>query len=177
MFRKLCVRNSQTFPSLWCTLFILFLRYVNIPQFWQLYRRRAQMTSVVNFPTVPLSAEAATSAVAAILAAILAAVHDNEQEFHLLRTPRQVQLSVGGVACPKTLSERQVTLCLTKHEIMSIYRGVKQWFHALITSVLGGSGTALQAGRSRLRFPLASLEFFIDITLPAALRSWGRLTF
>jgi hypothetical protein len=48
------------------------------------------MTSVVNFPTVPLSAEAATSAVAAILAAILAAVHDNEQEFHLLRTPRQV---------------------------------------------------------------------------------------
>jgi hypothetical protein len=44
------------------------------------------MTSVVNCPTVPLSAEAATSAVAAILAA----VHDNKQEFHLLRTPRQV---------------------------------------------------------------------------------------
>lgn len=44
------------------------------------------MTSVVNFPTVPLSAEAATSAVAAILAA----VSDNKQEFHLLRTPRQV---------------------------------------------------------------------------------------
>jgi len=44
------------------------------------------MTSVVKFPTVPLSTEAATSAVAAILAA----VHDNKQEFHLLRTPRQV---------------------------------------------------------------------------------------
>ena len=44
------------------------------------------MTSVVKCPTVPLSAEAATSAVAAVLAA----VHDNKQEFHLLPTPRRV---------------------------------------------------------------------------------------
>ena len=29
-----------------------------------------------------------------------------------------------------------------------------------------GLGTALQAGRSRVRFPLLSLEFFIDIILP-----------
>ena len=34
-----------------------------------------------------------------------------------------------------------------------------------------GSGTALQAGRSRVRFPIVSLEFFIDIILPAALWS------
>ena len=32
-----------------------------------------------------------------------------------------------------------------------------------------GSGTALQAGRSRVRFTIFSLEFFIDIILPAAL--------
>ena len=32
-----------------------------------------------------------------------------------------------------------------------------------------GSGTALQAGRSRVRFPTVPLEFFIDIILPAAL--------
>ena len=32
-----------------------------------------------------------------------------------------------------------------------------------------GLGTALQAGRSRVRFPLVSLAFFIDIILPAAL--------
>ena len=32
-----------------------------------------------------------------------------------------------------------------------------------------GLGTALQAGSSRVRFPLLSLEFFIDIILPAAL--------
>ena len=30
-----------------------------------------------------------------------------------------------------------------------------------------GWGTALQVGRSRVRFPMVSLEFFIDIILPA----------
>ena len=33
------------------------------------------------------------------------------------------------------------------------------------------SGTTLQAGRSRVRFAMMSLEFFIDIILPAALWS------
>jgi len=37
-------------------------------------------------------------------------------------------------------------------------------------------GTALHAGRSWVRFPLVSLEFFIDIILPAALWPWGRLS-
>jgi len=32
-----------------------------------------------------------------------------------------------------------------------------------------GSGTALQAGRSLVLFPMVSLKFFIDIILPAAL--------
>jgi len=36
-----------------------------------------------------------------------------------------------------------------------------------------GWGTALQAGRSRARFPVVSLEFFIDIILPATRRFWG----
>jgi len=35
-----------------------------------------------------------------------------------------------------------------------------------------GRGTALQAGRSRFRFPMVSLEFFVDI-LPAAIWPWG----
>jgi hypothetical protein len=39
-----------------------------------------------------------------------------------------------------------------------------------------GWGTALQTGRSLDRFPLVSLEFFIDIILPASLCSWGRLS-
>jgi hypothetical protein len=37
-------------------------------------------------------------------------------------------------------------------------------------------GIALQAGRSRVRLPTVSLEFFIDIILPTALCSWGRLS-
>ena len=34
-------------------------------------------------------------------------------------------------------------------------------------------GTALQVGRSRVRFPMVPLEFFIDIILPVALWPWG----
>jgi len=43
-------------------------------------------------------------------------------------------------------------------------------------AVAFGRGTALQAGRPRGQFPVVSLEFFIDIILPAALCLWGRLS-
>jgi hypothetical protein len=39
-----------------------------------------------------------------------------------------------------------------------------------------GWGTALQTGRSRIRFQMVSLEFYIDIILPAALWPWGWLS-
>jgi len=38
-----------------------------------------------------------------------------------------------------------------------------------------GWGTALQAGRWQVRFPMVSLEFFIDVILPATLWPWGEL--
>jgi hypothetical protein len=36
-----------------------------------------------------------------------------------------------------------------------------------------GSGTMLQAGRSRVRFPMRTLDFSVDLILPAALRPLG----
>jgi hypothetical protein len=41
---------------------------------------------------------------------------------------------------------------------------------------LSGYDTTLQIGRSRVRFPMVSLEFFSDIILPVTLWSWGRLS-
>jgi hypothetical protein len=46
-----------------------------------------------------------------------------------------------------------------------------EWGHAAGGAV--GCGTALRAGRSQVRFPMVSLEFFIHIILPAALWPWG----
>jgi hypothetical protein len=37
-------------------------------------------------------------------------------------------------------------------------------------------GTALQTGTSRVRFPMVSLEFFIDVIVSVALWPWGRLS-
>jgi len=57
----------------------------------------------------------------------------------------------------------------------------KQYFETL--AIDGGArgstvgwGTALQVGRSRVRFPMVSLKLFIYIILPAALWPWGWLS-
>ena len=47
-------------------------------------------------------------------------------------------------------------------------------FHHVALGRAVGWGTALQTGWSRVRFPPASLEFFIDIIFPTALWPWGR---
>jgi hypothetical protein len=65
--------------------------------------------------------------------------------------------------------------------------GCWQWFHICPTRTSNWNnslqhiwGTVLQARRSRVRFPMVSLEFFIEIILPAYNRNeyqeyfWGR---
>jgi hypothetical protein len=54
-----------------------------------------------------------------------------------------------------------------------------KWACVLFLGARGGAvgwGTALQVGRSRVRFPIVLLEFFNDIILPAALWPWGWLS-
>ena len=50
-------------------------------------------------------------------------------------------------------------------------RSLAMWWVTVIQWAHGGP-----AGRSLVRFPMVSLEFFIDITLPAALWSTQPLT-
>jgi hypothetical protein len=52
------------------------------------------------------------------------------------------------------------------------------WYSFLSVACSGtvGWGTALQARRSQVWFPMVSLDFFIDIILPAVLWPWGRIS-
>jgi hypothetical protein len=63
----------------------------------------------------------------------------------------------------------------------SLYQQVRTYFwdaHRCLGARGGavGWGTALHTGRSRVRLPMVSLGYFIDIILLAALWPWGRLS-
>jgi hypothetical protein len=62
-----------------------------------------------------------------------------------------------------------VSLLVCLLEILFMY--IHMQGHAAGGAV--GSGIALQAGRSRVRFPMVSLEFFNVLIVLAALWPWG----
>jgi hypothetical protein len=66
-----------------------------------------------------------------------------------------------------TVFGSKLTVSSIKSTICHIYGGT--WWHS-------GWGTALQIGRSRDRFPMVSLKFFIDTNLPVALWPWVRMS-
>jgi len=80
--------------------------------------------------------------------------------------PRALHANIGVL--PLRRSELLPSTPFPNHSSPRVY------FSTLSSPV--GWGTALQTGRSRFRFQMVSLEFFIHIILPAALWNWGRLS-
>jgi len=65
------------------------------------------------------------------------------------------------------LTNWSIFICI----IFNVYHHIKRARGGAV-----GWGAALQIGRSRVRFPMVSLKFFIYIILPAALWPWGWLS-
>ena len=82
--------------------------------------------------------------------------------------PRRVDSCVTAGGSP--MSEQALLLRLTLTRLFFAYLSA-------VKLCAGGRGTALQAGRSRGRFPWGSLRFFIHLILVAAIWHWGRFTF
>ena len=68
------------------------------------------------------------------------------------------------------------TQLFTTHKTMTDWENWDDWDPYGVHGGAVGWGTVLQAGRSGVQFPMVSLEFFVDIILPATLQPWGWLS-
>jgi hypothetical protein len=84
---------------------------------------------------------------------------------------RQTSMPPAGFELPIPASERRQTHALHRAAI----RIGQNFKYCTYSRGAVGWGTALQTGRPRVRFSMVSLEFFVDIILPAALWPWGLL--